>query len=80
MMDNRSNLQNNGEDEMSGKIKQRIDQLVTAKSKGIHALVHASHALLVLKGINVSKFDQNSEDDPVILAQLDKVAQEWGIQ
>lgn len=64
---------------MSGRIKQLIDKLVKEKSKGNQSIVHAANAMLILKGVNISKYNENSDDNPEIINKLQKIAEEWGV-
>lgn len=64
---------------MAGQIKRMIDEIVTQKAKGDRALEYLMEAKLALKGINTKKYDEQSDDDPVILNRLRSVAKDFGV-
>ena len=64
---------------MAGEIKQMIDRIIEQRSQGNPALVSSTRIKLVMKGINPDKFDQDSANDPVILAKLETLVQELGL-
>lgn len=55
---------------MPGKIKDIIDNIIQERSKGNPVIAEMTKAKLILKGINPSKFDSYSADDPVIMEKL----------
>lgn len=65
---------------MSGKIKQMIDSIIEQRSRQNPALVGLTRAKLLLKGIDPSKFNNSSEDNPDIMKKLKSIAQELGLK
>lgn len=61
---------------MAGKIKNLIDQIVEQRSKGNAIVASSTRTKLILKGINPTKYNEHSEDDPVILQKLMEIAKE----
>jgi len=61
---------------MAGKIKQLIDFIISQRAKDNPMLERVIKTKLILKGINPIKYTQMSDDDPVILAKLEKMMQE----
>jgi len=61
---------------MAGEIKQLIDFIISQRAKDNPMLERVIKTKLILKGINPIKYTQMSDDDPVILAKLEKMMQE----
>jgi hypothetical protein len=61
---------------MAGKIKQLIDFIISQRAKDNPMLERVIKTKLILKGINPNKYTQMSEDDPAILAKLERMMQE----
>ncbi|HKZ16918.1 MAG TPA: hypothetical protein VJZ16_03860 [Syntrophales bacterium] len=61
---------------MAGKIKQLIDFIISQRAKDNPMLERVIKTKLILKGINPIKYTQMSDDDPVILAKLERMMQE----
>ena len=55
---------------MAGKIKQLIDNFIEKRSNGNRIIALTTKARLILKGINVDDYDENSPDDPDVIAEL----------
>jgi hypothetical protein len=64
---------------MSGRIKRMLDEIVQKKSGGKPVLVNVVMTKLILKGIDPSKFNASSPDDPVLIAKVTAVAHEMGV-
>lgn len=64
---------------MAGKIKQIIDEIIEERSKGNPAIIEVTKAKLILKGLNPSKFDSCSHDDPVIIEKLLNIAKQLNV-
>jgi len=64
---------------MAGKIKQTLDKLIQARSKGNQTIVNTTITKLMLKGINYSKYTETSEDDPAMLEKIAVAAKEMGV-
>jgi len=61
---------------VAGKIKQMIDGILAGRAKGNEMLVRVIKTKLILKGINPAKYTSQSDDDPAIIARLEKMAQD----
>lgn len=64
---------------MAGRIKRMIDKIVSAKSKGNSTIAIATKTKLILKGINIDSYNDNSDDDPVVIEKLKQVAVDFGL-
>ncbi len=64
---------------MSGKIHSMISTIINERAKGNPSLESSTRTKLILKGIDPSNFSEKSEDDPVIIEKLLKVASDMGI-
>jgi len=64
---------------MAGQIKHIIDTIMAKRTLGNPMLISTTRTKLLLKGINTIKFTDESPDDPVVIAQLDEIAREFGI-
>jgi hypothetical protein len=58
---------------MAGKIKLLIDQLVKQRTGGASGLEHFVKVNLLLSGIDPEAFSASSPDEPVKIAQLEKM-------
>jgi hypothetical protein len=58
---------------MAGKIRQMIDSIITQRAKDNPMLERVIKTKLILKGINPNKYTLQSDDDPVVLAKLEKM-------
>jgi hypothetical protein len=65
---------------MTGKIKYMIDTLIESRSHGNPAIVNMMRVKLKFKGISPEKYTWTSEDDPIIIEKLNKLADEFGIE
>ena len=65
---------------MAGKIKQQMDSLIAEVSKNNPILASTTRTKLILRGLNPSKFTQDSPDDPVILEKLKDIAEAFGVK
>ena len=64
---------------MAGKIKGMIDIIIQKRSNGNPTIITTTTTKLMLKGINPSKYNVNSEDDPVVIEKLQNLARELNI-
>lgn len=64
---------------MAGKIREIIDQIIQERSKGNPAIAEMTKAKLILKGLNPNKFDEYSEDNPVIIENLINIAKQLNV-
>jgi hypothetical protein len=55
---------------MAGKIKQMIDYIIKQRAQDNPMLERVIKTKLILKGINPSKYDNQSADDQVIINKL----------
>ncbi|TYQ16586.1 UNVERIFIED_CONTAM: hypothetical protein Cloal_3142 [Acetivibrio alkalicellulosi] len=65
---------------MSGIIKDMITQIIEERSKGNSVIAQTTKAKFIFKGINPDKYDSNSEDDPVIIEKVTRIAQELNVK
>jgi hypothetical protein len=65
---------------MPGKIKLMIDTTIAKRSKGNPTVALTTKTKLVLKGINPDRYTNTSEDDPVVIGKLEKIAAELGVR
>jgi len=63
-----------------GKIKRLIDNLIQQRSKGDNFLVMSTKFKLLVKGIDVDKITENTNDDPDIINKIYEVAQQLNIK
>ena len=56
-----------------------IDKIVWERSKGNETIKKTTHAKLALKGVNTDGFDAFSPDDPLVIARLQEIAKEMGV-
>ncbi len=64
---------------MAGQIKLAIDKIISERAKGNPSIASTTRAKLILKGIDPSKFNASSPDDPVIMGKITVLANELGI-
>ena len=64
---------------MAGQIKKMIDSIILQKAKGDQSLTYLTQAKLALKGVNIKHYDENSDDDPVIIEKLRQIAKDFGV-
>lgn len=64
---------------MAGKIKAMIDAIIKERSQGNPSLESTTRTKLLLKGIDPSKYSDQSDDDPAVIAKIKQCAQEMGV-
>lgn len=64
---------------MPGQIKLMIDTIIAKRSKGNPTIQLTTKTKMILKGINPDRYTSTSEDDPVVIGKLKKVAAELGV-
>jgi hypothetical protein len=64
---------------MAGKIKKMIDTIIEQRSKGSRIIAGTIKVKLILKGINPDSFNHKSNDNPLIIKQLEKFAKDFGV-
>lgn len=65
---------------MAGEIYKIINLIVEQKSNGNELIASSIYTKLILKGINVDKYDATSSDDPLVIEKLRTAAQEFGVK
>jgi hypothetical protein len=65
---------------MAGAIKRMVDKIVEGRAKGNPTIEMTTRTKIILKGIDPDKFDDQSEDDPEILASLKRIASDLGVE
>ncbi len=65
---------------MAGKIRAMIDQIVAERAKGNAMIEKTTVTKLLMKGIDPSKYNAQSPDDPAKIAELQRVAAEFGVK
>lgn len=56
-----------------------INQIVTQKARGNQIIASSVRTKMILKGINVDKYNAMSPDDPAVLQKLRDIAKGFGI-
>lgn len=64
---------------MAGQIHAAIEKIISSRSKGNPALAQATRTKLLMKGIDASKWNAASPDDPAVLAKVKQAAAEFGV-
>ena len=64
---------------MAGRIKQMIDTIIEQESKGDPRLINIARTKLIVRGIHPDKYSAHSEDDPIIIRQLEKMIRLTGL-
>ncbi len=61
---------------MAGRIKQLIDHIISQRAQNNPMLERVIKTKLILKGINPSKYNPESNDDPAVIEKLEKMMNE----
>lgn len=61
---------------MPGKIKRLIDCIISKRTQDNPMLERVIKTKLILKGINPNRYTLESDDDPIIIAKLEKMMNE----
>ena len=64
---------------MAGQIKLLLEQIILTKSFGDPILQKMTKIKLLMKGIKIENFHDESEDDPEIIEKLCNIAVEFGL-
>ncbi|MDR1689956.1 MAG: hypothetical protein LBS21_15320 [Clostridiales bacterium] len=64
---------------MIGQVKSMIEKFILEKSKGDKFIENSLRVKLILKGIDVDSYTDNSPDDPAAVQQIRDVARDFGI-
>lgn len=65
---------------MSGQIKALIERLIEKRAGGNPVLMTTTKTKLMIKGINIDIYTDETPDDPQIIEKLYKTANEWGVE
>lgn len=65
---------------MAGQIRRSIDRIIQEKSRGNQTIASTVRTKMILKGINVDKYNASSPDDPEVMKKLQAIAAEYGIK
>jgi hypothetical protein len=61
---------------MAGQIKKMLDQIIESRSGGDSFLALTTKTKMVMKGINPDKYDYNSPDNPLVIKDVRRIANE----
>ena len=64
---------------MAGEIRRLLNEIINARSQGDRIIANTTKAKLIMKGITMDKYDDNSPDDPVIIEKIHQIAKEMGV-
>lgn len=64
---------------MAGKAKMIIETIISQRSKGNAMVAQALKAKFILKGINPDSYSAASADDQAVIAKLQSLAKELGV-
>jgi len=64
---------------MTGKIKNMLDTIIAQRANGNPTIASTTRAKILLKGINIDHYTETSEDDPVVMEKVRKIALEFGL-
>jgi hypothetical protein len=64
---------------VSGQIHQMIQKIIDTRARGNPALAQVVSTKLLMKGIDCSKWNESSADDPAMLEKVRKAATELGV-
>jgi hypothetical protein len=62
---------------MAGRIREMIDTIIGHRAQDNPMLAGVIKTKLVLKGIDPNKFNRHSDDDPVIIAKLEALINDF---
>lgn len=64
---------------MAGKIHRMINEIIQERSQGNKAIMSTTMTKMIIKGVNPKKFNETSEDDPIVIGKIQLIAKEFGI-
>ncbi len=64
---------------MSGKIKILLDNLIEQRARGNVTIIATTKNRLLLKGIDYSKYTDDSPDDEAVIEKVQQAASDMGI-
>ncbi len=65
---------------MAGQIKKMINTIIEQRSKGNPIIAGTIKVKLILKGINPEGFSYQSNDNPITIKKLEKIAKDFGVK
>ena len=65
---------------MAGRIKEMIDAIISQRGKGDVTLISMLKTKLILKGIHPDKYKEDTQDNPIVIQKLEKMARELGVK
>ncbi len=65
---------------MAGKIKRHLNEIISSVSNNNVILQNTTRTKLILKGLDPNNFNDNSEDDPVVLAKVLAFAKDFNVK
>ena len=64
---------------MAGQIKKMLDQIIETRSRGDSFLALTTKTKLVMKGISPDKYDYDSPDNPWVIKDVRRIAEELDV-
>jgi hypothetical protein len=64
---------------MAGQISTMINEIINQRSKGNASIAETTKTKLILKGIDPSKFNASSPDDPAVMEKLKQIAKTFNV-
>ena len=64
---------------MTGKIKDLLEYIIAQRANGNATIAATTKAKIFLKGINIDRYTEISEDDPVVMEKVRQIAVEFGL-
>ena len=64
---------------MAGRIRRMLDYIIEARSQGDRTIALTTKTKLVLKGVDPDHYDQESADDPAVIAAVKQIATQFGV-
>mgnify|MGYP006273704469 CR=1 FL=1 len=65
---------------MAGQIHKTLNEIIKKVSNGNPIIETNTKTKLILRGLDPDSFDENSEDDQVVLDKVNQVAKEFNVQ
>ena len=66
--------------DVAGEIKRLLDLIIEQRSRGSETIRQTTRVKLMLKGVPPDRYNQDSPDDPEIIARLKTIASEMGVE
>jgi hypothetical protein len=64
---------------MAGRIKRMLAHIIAARSQGDRTIALTTKTKLVLKGVDPDNYDEDSADDPAVIAAVKRIATQLGV-